>query len=482
MKTPKPLLAFSLCCLLVLTAGAQQAKKIKLEFNDMKLKNGLRVLVVEDHSAPVVSVAITYDVGSRNERKGRTGFAHLFEHMMFTGSQNVGRNEYSLLIASNGGRANATTNENRTLYVATVPSNQLDMILFLEADRMRSLDVTQESLDAQRNAVQEERRREIDNQPYGKTTEMFQEFMYDNFAYRHSVFGSMDDLNAAGLQDVKDFFRTYYAPNNAVLALVGDVRADIALSRIKSYFETIPSQPSPPTVDTTEPEQTAGRRFAVEDPLARLPRVLIGYKGIADNTPDTFAMQVLNQALASGQSSRLYQRLVKEKELANVVFGFTNELRGVGYYQITAIVAPGGKVEDVATVIDEEIRRLQREPIADWELEKAKNSSRRLSIQALQSSLGTAIRLAQYEVFYNDPNLINAEFERIAAVTKQDVQRVANKYLRETTRTVGITLPQEKLPTPEPRRISCDIHSGFSSRFHRTTQPRVLNFYRETRQ
>src|SRR4030095_6861317 len=195
MKRIRQLLAFSLMSLIVSTAGAQQTKKIKVDFKDVKLKNGLRVLLVEDHSAPVVSVAITYDVGSRNERKGRTGFAHLFEHMMFTGSQNVGKNEYSLLIDTNGGGNNATTSEDRTLYFATVPSNQLDMILFLEADRMRNLHVTQHTLDTQRNAVQEERRRGLDNQPYGKTGEKYQETIYDNFAYKHSVIGSMDDLN-----------------------------------------------------------------------------------------------------------------------------------------------------------------------------------------------------------------------------------------------------------------------------------------------
>jgi zinc protease len=264
MKTVKSMLAFSLVCLLFLTASAQQARKIKVDFKDMRLKNGLRVLLVEDHSAPVISVAITYDVGSRNERQGRTGFAHLFEHMMFTGSENVGKNEYSLLIDTNGGSNNATTNEDRTLYFATVPANQLDMALFLEADRMRSLDVTQENLDTQRNAVQEERRLRLDNQPYGKTGEKFQETIYDNFAYKHSVIGSMDDLNAASLQDVKEFFRIYYAPNNAALALVGDFKMDEAVAKIKTYFEPIPSQPAPPAVDTTEPEQTAERRFSMD--------------------------------------------------------------------------------------------------------------------------------------------------------------------------------------------------------------------------
>jgi len=446
MKHIKHLLSLSLVGLLVVAAGAQQPRRVKVDFKDVKLKNGLRVLLVEDHNAPVVSVAITYDVGSRNERKGRTGFAHLFEHMMFTGSQNVGKNEYSLLIDTNGGGNNATTNEDRTLYFATVPSNQLDMILFLESDRMRNLDVTQDNLDTQRNAVQEERRRGLDNQPYGKTGEKFQETMYDNFAYKHSVIGSMDDLNAASLKDVTDFFRIYYAPNNAALALVGDFKTDVALGKIKKYFEAIPSQPAPPSVDTRDAEQTAERRFTLEDPLARLPQIVMGYKGIVGNTADAYAMQVLNQALATGQSSRLYQKLVKEKELVAGIFAFTNAMRGNGDYQITATVAPGKKIEDVEAAINEEIGRIQREPIADWELAKAKNSSRRSSIQALQGSLGTATRLTQNAVFYNDPNLINTQFDKIAAVTKEDVRRVANKYLKAANRTVGITVPQAKAP------------------------------------
>lgn len=444
MKQLKHLAAFSLLIVLVATTSAQQARKVKVDFKDVRLKNGLRVLLVEDHNAPVVSVAITYDVGSRNERKGRTGFAHLFEHMMFTGSENVGKNEYSLLIDTNGGNTNATTSEDRTLYFATVPANQLDMILFLEADRMRNLDVTQENLDTQRNAVQEERRLRMDNQPYGKTSEKFQETLYDNFAYKHSVIGSMDDLNAASLQDVREFFRIYYAPNNAALALVGDFKTDAALAKIKQYFEAIPSQPAPPAVDAAEPVQTAERRFTVEDPLARLPQIIMGYKGVEPNSADAYAMQVLSQTLSGGQSSRFYQKLVKEKELVSGISGFVSGVRGTGYYFISAMVAPGKKVEDVESAIEEEIARLQREPIEDWELAKAKNTSRRGSIQSLQGSLGTATRLTQYAVYYNDPNLVNTQFEKIAAVTKADVQRVANKYFKTTTRTVGITLPPRR--------------------------------------
>ncbi len=425
-------------------AKAAAGKTIRVNFKEVRLKNGLRVFLVEDHSAPVVSVAITYDVGSRNERKGRTGFAHLFEHMMFAGSENVGKNEYSLLIDTNGGQNNATTDQDRTLYFATVPANQLDMILFLESDRMRALDVTKAELDIQRNAVQEERRLRVDNQPYGRMGEKFDEVVYDNFAYKHSVIGSMEDLNAASLEDVKDFFRIYYAPNNAALALVGDFNSTEALAKLKKYFEPIPSQPAPPKVDAAEPEQTAERRFTVEDPLARLPQVAIAYKGIVANTPDSFAMQVLSVALASGQSSRLYQKLVKEKELVTNVFGYPALNRATGYYQITATAAPGKKIEDIEAAIYEEIERIKKEPIADWELDKAKNFARRSSIQQLDSSLGVAAQLTENAVAFNDPNLINTQFDKISAVTKEDVQRVANKYFKPTVRTVGITVPEKK--------------------------------------
>ncbi len=425
-------------------SAAKPAQTINVNFKDVKLKNGLRVLIVEDHSAPVVSLAVTYNTGSRNERKGRTGFAHLFEHMMFQGSANVGKGEHFVLVFNNGGTMNGTTNTDRTNYYETLPANQLDLALFLEADRMRSLDISKENLDNQRNAVQEERRLGLDNQPYGQTFEQFNETIYDNFAYKHSTIGSMADLNAASVEDVREFFRVYYAPNNAVLALVGDFKTDEALARIKKYFEAIPAQPAPPPVDMTEPEQTAERRLKIEDPLAQLPLVFIGYKGIVGNTPDYYAAQVLNEALASGQSSRLYQRLVKEKQLAAQIFGGIDERRGPGYYQLGALIAPGKKIEEVEAVIYEEIALLQKELIADRELEKARNSARRGSIQALQSSLDTAIRLSQYAVYYNDPNLINTQFQKIAAVTKEDVRRVASKYLKATNRTVAVTVPKPR--------------------------------------
>ncbi|MCS6816535.1 MAG: insulinase family protein [Blastocatellia bacterium] len=430
---------------LAATVAAQGPKPIKVEFTDVRLENGLRVILVEDHGAPVVSLCVTYNVGSRNERPGRTGFAHLFEHMMFQGSENVGKGEHFLLIFNNGGTMNGTTNEERTNYFQTVPANQLDLVLFLEADRMRSLDVSQQNLDNQRQVVQEERRLGLDNQPYGRSREKLQELLYDNFAYKHSVIGSMEDLNAATLDDVREFFRIYYAPNNAVLTLVGAFRTQEALAKIRKYFGGIPRQPDPPPVDVTEPEQTAERRATVEDPLARLPRVDIAFKTVPGNTPDFYALQVLANVLHGGQSSRLYQKLVREKELVTSISGFMDEKRAPGGFYITATLRPGARIEEVEAVIAEEIERVRREPIADWELMKAKNTARRAFISSIASSLSRAILLGQYAVYYGDPNVINTRLERIMAVTKEDVQRVAERYLRPTNRTVVITIPKAAL-------------------------------------
>lgn len=443
-RVSKFLLPLLICALAVLPGQAQTARNVRVDFKETTLKNGLRVITVEDHSAPVIAISVTYNVGSRDERKGRTGFAHLFEHMMFKGSQNVGSGEHFLLVFNNGGTMNGTTNEDRTNYFEALPSNQLDLALFLEADRMKSLEITKENLDNQRNAVQEERRLGIDNQPYGKSQEMHQEMMYDNFAYKHSVIGSMEDLSAATVEDVASFFKMYYAPNNAVLVLVGDFNTNEALAKIRANFESIPRQPDPPKVDMTEPQQKAERRATVDDVLARAPRIDMAYKAVQGNTADFYALQVLSAALQSGQSSRLYQKLVKEKEMVTGVGGFMDEKRGIGGFYTNATLRPGVKTEDVEAVIYAEIERLKKEPIADWELQKAKNTTRRNFINGLQSSLNRAFTMGQYTVYYNEPGLINTRLDKVAAVTKEDVQRVANKYLIDTNRTIVVTMPKAK--------------------------------------
>jgi predicted Zn-dependent peptidase len=229
-----------------------------------------------------------------------------------------------------------------------------------------------------------------------------------------------------------------------VLALVGDFDTKDALARIAKHFESIPRQPNPPAVDMTEPEQTAERRKIVDDVLARVPRVDLAFKAVSGNTADFYALQVLSAALQGGQSSRLYQKLVKEKELTTSVFGFMDEKRGLGAFYVSATLRPGAKTDAVEAAVYEEIERLKKEPIADWELQKAKNSTRRAFISNLQSSLSRAINLTQYAIYYNDPGLINARLDKVAAVTKEDVQRVANKYLRDTNRTVVITMPKAR--------------------------------------
>ncbi len=430
------------------TKAQPAAKKNWVNFTDLKLKNGLRVLLVEEHSAPVISLALNYNVGSRNEKAGRTGFAHLFEHMMFQGSANIGKSEHFILVDTNGGQMNGTTNEERTLYFESLPANQLDLLLFLEADRMKGLDISKENLDNQRNAVQEERRLGLDNQPYGKLNEQFGATMFDNFAYKHSVIGSMEDLNAASVEDVREFFRVYYAPNNAVLVLVGDFKTATAIAKIKQQFEAIPAQPAPPKVDDAEPAQTAERRFTLEDPLAQLALLNIGYKGVRGNTADAYALQMLGTVLGGGQSSRLYQRLVKEKQLALNASSFAQSRRGPGAFRISANIAPGRSVAEAEEVIYAEIARLQSEPIADWELEKAKQFAKRNAIGQRQSSLGLAITLVEDVTAWNDPNLVNSRLDKLAAVTKDDVMRVARQYLQANVRTVGIAVPKPKTPAP----------------------------------
>ena len=421
-----------------------------LELTDTHLENGLRVIIAPDHSAPVFAIAVTYNVGSRNEHPGRTGFAHLFEHMMFQGSENVGKGEHFILVLNNGGGMNGTTNEDRTSYFQELPKNQLDLVLFLESDRMRSLAVNQINLDNQRRTVQEERRLGIDNQPYGKSLLEVDNLGYDNFAYKHSVIGSMADLEAATLEDVKEFFRIYYAPNNAVLTLVGDLEAAVALEKVKKYFGSIPSQSKPSTVDLTEPGRIGERRTTIFDPLARLPQVILAYQIPPGNSPDNYALHLLADVLGTGQSSRLYQRLIKEKQLATSVRVQAEARIGPSSLYVMAMPRPGVKLEDLEKTVYEEIEAVQQNGLTEKELEKARAQERRGLIQSRQSSLTTAIRLGEYAVKFNDPDLVNTIIDKFAAVTAAQVQQAAVKYLTATSRTVVTTLPKAKADAPAP--------------------------------
>jgi predicted Zn-dependent peptidase len=427
------------------TLPAQTAPAIK--FSETKLANGLRVIVSEDRAAPVYSIVVHYLVGSKDERKGRTGFAHLFEHMMFKGSENVGPGEHFMQVFINGGTMNGTTNKDRTLYFETLPSNQLDLGIFLEADRMRSLAITKENLDNQRNAVQEERRLGLDNQPYGRTFETVDTLAYDNPAYEHSVIGSMEDLSAASVDDVASFFKTYYAPNNAVLAIVGDVETKATIDKVRQAFESIPSQPAPPNVNLDEPKQAAERRQRLDDGLAKLARLDMVFKVPPRLTADDDALQVLGTVLSSGRSSRFFQKIVREQQLAPNVNAFRDGAIGPGLFRIIGTVTPGKTPEALEAAVLAEIERVKNEPIADWELEKARNNAKRAVVGGLTSSLQRATQLAEFAASYGDPNLINQRVDRIQKVTAADVQRVAKTYLTAENRTVVTTVPRNQPKT-----------------------------------
>jgi zinc protease len=284
---------------------ASAEAKALVNFTEHRLANGLRVILSEDHTAPTVSVSLAYDVGSRDEQPGESGFAHLFEHMMFQGSENVGKGEHFLLIQNNGGSMNGTTSSERTNYYQTLPANQLDLALFLEADRMKALAVTAANFENQRRTVIEERRQNYDNRPYGRSSELLPELVFDNFANAHSTIGAMADLEAFTFEQAVRFHAAYYTPNNCVLALVGDISPEHALARIEHFFGGIPGAPRPAAPDVSESEPESERRRTTVDPLARLARVDIAFQIPAANTPDFQALQLLTHVLSGGQSSRL---------------------------------------------------------------------------------------------------------------------------------------------------------------------------------
>jgi len=447
----KPLLAILLAAS-SLVFGQAQPKIAPIKFTDTTLDNGLRVIISEDHDTPIYAVAVSYKVGSRDERAGRTGFAHLFEHMMFKGSENIGPGEHFYLVFTKGGSMNGTTSNDRTVYYEIMPKNQLDLGLFLEADRMRSLNVTKENLDNQRQAVKEERRLGIDNQPYGQAYEKMDELVYDNFAYKHSVIGSMADLDAASVNDVKQFFTTYYAPNNAVLSLVGDLDTKDTLARVKKYFGAIPRQEPPKPVDLTEPEKTAERRLTLDDKLARLTRISISYRIPATGNADARALSVLASTLG-GESGRLYQKLVKEKEVVTSISCFAQGRAGPSTFSISAMVRPGKTAEEVDGLISEEIAKVLAEPVTAKELERARIGMRRAAVSPRGSVLSIAISLADDAAVFNEPNRINSEYEKRLAVTPADMQKAAKTYLRTANRVVLISQPAAAAaPTPMPKQ------------------------------
>jgi zinc protease len=445
---------FALCLLAAALAAAQQQSPgiPKIKFSDTTLDNGLRVLISEDHFAPVYAICISYKVGSRDERPGRTGFAHLFEHMMFKGSENVGVGELDFLIYNNGGNSNGTTNTDRTSYYEVLPKNQLDLGLFLEADRMHGLVITADNLENQRQAVKEERRLRVDNVAYGQTSEKVEALIYDNFAYHHPVVGSMDDLDAASVDDVKAFFKTYYAPNNAVLALVGDLNTADTLAKVKKYFGAIQRQPPPKPVDLSEKPLDGERRATLQDPLARLPQIELAYRVPDANSPDTRALGIAASILGGGGgggrggrgggggTSRLYNLLVEDKEVALNVSAGVERRGGPGIFRVTATLRAGKTPQEAEGLIEEEIAKLYAQPVTSKELQRARIALRR-GAENRVTALSRAQALADAAAVYNDPDRVNTEINAELAVTPADIERAAKALLVKSNRVVVVTMP-----------------------------------------
>ena len=430
--------------LLMLIPAALSAQAGKIAFQQFTLPNGLRVVYSEDRSTPIVTVNLWYEVGSRNERPGRSGFAHLFEHMMFQGSANVKKAEHNQLLERAGSDFNGSTAEDRTNYYETVPSNRLNLALWLEADRMRSLAITEENFENQRQAVKEERRLRVDNQPYQAAFTEGLTWPFDTascFPYSHTVIGSMDDLDAAKLADVQGFFDTYYAPNNATLVVVGDFNPTELRSLVIQYFAGIPSHsaPEPPRCDATAGKPA--QRREVRDAKANLDAVLRIYRVPEHRSPDTGALELLDLILGQGESSRLNVSVVRRDKAAVATGSLLNPFgsrNGPGVWVTYGIVNQGVTADRIDSLLAAQLDTIRLKGVTPQELEKAKNLLRSGFIASRETTMGKAEELHHYFTFHNSIDEINTDLERVLAVTTDDLKRVANTYLDPKNLTVVV--------------------------------------------
>lgn len=416
----------------------------KIKFEEYHLDNGLRVILSEDKSVPIVAVNVWYHVGSAHEEEGRSGFAHLFEHMMFQGSKNVAKLEHGQFIQRAGGNLNGTTNQDRTLYYEVLPANRLNLALWLEADRMRSLAVTSTNFENQRSAVKEERLMRIDNQPYGAAFLTSDTLSYDFKPYSHTVIGKMVDLDAAEVEDVQAFFDKFYKPNNAVLVVVGDINKGKTKKMIEKYFGDIPRGGDVPPIWGEEPPHREERRAVIEDKNANVPAIFISYIIPPYTSPDRPALELLGNILSDGESSRLYQRLVKEEEAAVVVFGGVDSRKGPGLFRLIALSNVGVDIDVCEELIYEVLENLKTNGIANKELEKAKIQFKFGFINNRETVMDKAEALQHYAYYHENLKDINTELDLYMSITMDDIMRVARKYFTENNRTVVTANPAGK--------------------------------------
>jgi zinc protease len=418
-------------------AKAEPIPKLQFAVRREKLENGLRVVLLPDTTSPTVAIDVVYDVGGRNEERGRSGFAHLFEHMMFQGSANVPRGEHFRLVTSHGGTLNGTTNEDRTNYFELLPSGELALGLWLEADRMKSLDVSQQNFENQRAVVKEEYRMRVENAAYVPAELRLQELVYQGYwPYEHSAIGTMRDLEAAELSWVRAFHASYYAPNNAVLSIAGDFDDNEAMALVRRYFGDAKPVNTPKLELPPLPEQTAPRHAVVEDAHAKLPALFMGWAGPPSGDPDHYALELAARLLGDGESSRLYRSLVRERSLAIATDAGMGGLRGPDMFEIVVKLASGAKVEQAQKIVDGLLSDVARLGPSDEEMKKLRARVQAHFLLGLQSNFARAQKLAELELFRGDATLINGELDKYLAVTKDDIKRVVAKYLTTNRRSI----------------------------------------------
>ncbi|MBL8209872.1 MAG: insulinase family protein [Bryobacterales bacterium] len=441
-----------LLSLLVLCALTLGAAELKIPIEKYKLKNGLTVLLSQDNAVPVVAVYVLYGVGARSEEKGRSGFAHLFEHMMFQGSANAPKGVHFQTVEANGGNLNGSTHPDYTDYYETLPSNKLAVALWLESDRMRSLAITEENLANQKEAVKQERRLNFDNQPYVTAiVDVFPTLMFQNWANNHSLIGSFEDLNAATVGDVSKFFKTHYAPNNAILTIVGDINKPEAKKWIEQYFGDIPSQSQPPKPNLSEPAVFKAQTTIHKDQHAPVPAIVMGYPGPKRATPDFYALTMADIILTGGESSRLHQALVKEKKSVLSVeaglgwpFGGPIDYQDPGIYGVQVTASPAVPSNEIVAQYEAEIEKLRQAPVTAAELDRARAILRSYRIRSLQSPLSRAQMITQHEYFDGSAERVNTELDKFLAVTPAQVQAAVKKYLPAEQRSVLEVVPAPK--------------------------------------
>jgi zinc protease len=408
------------------------------------LDNGLQIAVRSIPSTPAVGVALYYDVGSKDEVPGRSGFAHLFEHLMFQGSARAAKGEHMRLIQSWGGEMNGSTSQDRTNFYAALPSSQLALGLWLEADRMQALDLSAENFENQRQTVMEERKQVIDDQPYGLAGLRLAELSHTAWAYSHPVIGTFEDLEAARFEEAVEFHRTWYRPDNATLGIAGDLDPDEAMALAEEYFGDIKNPATAPQIRSSlaEPPRTAARVETIHDPLAQLPAVFINHLVPPCNHPDFFVYELIETILFRGPSSRLHRRMVIEDPVALQIGGGHDPRRGPGLFSLSAVSSTG--LDPIVSAYFEELERLASEPPSVAELTRAHNQLRAAWLFAQESPLAMAMSLGRAMVFYGDPDWDERYLPAITAVTAEDVQRVVTTGLTPESRVELRVLPGEE--------------------------------------